>query len=328
MNLTFSGTAIVVWGSVDGQHGPYSASLRKASTPYADDQVAVWNAYSPFLAVPVPFFVATGLDPSQQYTLTLKNKAVNGTFLDLDYIDIYTSTGGEPPNGGFNGLLKPAPKHTNLPLTIGAVVDGVALLLLLIVLFWFIRKRRQARDQGTRPLDDRKGSSHGHGIPLQKHGNVTPYQPPSSPYALESQALLQRSPPLYHREISSTMSTTTGGYNPYAAYGGSLPTPPISSVYGSSAAGAGEIDPVQARRQGKAAEIEAVRMRIANSGSVGMLSPTTPNPATSTTNSTFGPSWEASSQGPSSMAQDPPSRSAMQMLYTTPDDPPPSYDQK
>ncbi|CAG7852624.1 SubName: Full=Uncharacterized protein {ECO:0000313/EMBL:CCA75970.1} [Serendipita indica DSM 11827] len=323
MNLTFSGTAIVVWSSVDNQHGPYSVALRKASDPYTDDGVAVRTGFNPFLAVPVPFFFASGLNPSQQYTLTLKNRATNGTYLDLDYISIYTSTGGGPPNGGFSGLLAPAPKKNNLPIIIGAVVGGVALLLLLLVLIWFIRKRRTTRvqrNQGTRPLDDQKGSSNDHVIPLQTHGNVTPYRTPGSPFTHESQALLQGSPQQGSIPMSSTMSTTTGGYDPYAAFGGGYPTPHSSSVHGSSI-----IDPVQARRQGKAAEIEAARerMRHGNNGSTGMLSPTTPNPATSTTNSTFGPSWETSSHGQSS--SDPSSMPATHIPHRTPDDPPPSY---
>lgn len=357
MNLTFSGSAIVVWASVDGEHGPYAASLYYASSPvFSSDNTISSSGYNPFLAVPVPFYFASGLDPTQTYTLSLQNKATNGSYLDLDYIDIYTSTGGGPPNGGTAALpsTNPANSGTNLaPIIGGAVGGGVLLLLLLLLAWWFWRRRKIKVDRtgGVRPIPV-LGTS-GHATPIQMHGNVLPipYGPSSSAsasqvrlqeqYTAERQGLLNLHGSPQTMANSASLSTSSG-YDPYANYGGGYPSPHSSAYAGFGA------DPVHMRRQGKAAEIDAARerMRVANSGSVGMVSPSTMSPTTPYPHANHPPyppasltqtmtgsqtqSWDAGSSSVNPSSPPPTSFTNNNANPTgdvkTPEDPPPSYE--
>jgi hypothetical protein len=335
MNFTFSGSAIVVWSSVDNQHGPYAASLHYASSSYDDRNTLYSNGYNPFLAVPIPFFFVTGLDPTQSYTLVFQNKATNGTYLDLDYIDVYTATGGGPPNGGTSALQPLTSSSPSTTAIIGAAVGGGVGLILLILAIWIFCRRRKIkvdRTGGTQPLDvDHRNSLPGHQvIPLQMHGNILPmpYHSAHSLNAPERQGLLHApigySPP--------TTGTSSSGYDPYANYGGGYPSPHTSSNSGAPWV---PTDPVHARRQGKAAELDAARERAAiriqnNNGSV-LMSPTTLHPSNNNNNnnnnntqtySTTSQSWDVSSQGPSTPG---PTGDSNPEDVKLPDEPPPSY---
>ncbi|KAG8773415.1 hypothetical protein FRC16_005391 [Serendipita sp. 398] len=331
MNLTFSGSAIILWASVDGQHGSYSASLRRTSDSYREEDTQIISGYSPFLAVPIPHFFATGLDPNEQYTLVYENRGTSGTYIDLDYVEIYTSTGGGPPNGGSNlVVVPPAKKANNLPAIIGGAVGGAVFILLLLLLLLFLRKRRRVkvgRRRGVRPIDDAKRSSTGHTIPLHMHGQVTP-----SPYrthqdaqrVYESQALLQQPYSVApttssYTPTTQTLSPTSQSFDPYAAFGGGYPIPhgvagipPIS-------------DHVQIRRESKAAEIEAARERARashNNSSVMIVS--NPQDTDTQASTTLATSWDASSsiQAKSTVGLPP-----QPIAFKAPDEPPPSYDQ-
>ena len=362
MNVTFSGSAIVVWSSVDGSHGPYAASIYPSSTPvFSSDNTISGSGYNPFLAVPVPYFFASGLDPTQTYTLSLQNKATNGTYLDLDYIEIYTSTGGGPPNGGTAALPSVSNNNNsnsnNIAPIVGGALGGFVLLLFLLLAWWFWRRRKIKVEQsgGVRPLPMASAglASPVHTIPTQIHGNVLPI-PYSSTSASQSQARLQeqytaeRQGLLYPNPQGSpqTMSNSfsagsSSAYDPYANYGGGYPSP-HSSAYMVSAGAGFPADPVQARRQGKAAEIDAARerMRIANNGSLAMspstMSPTTPYPyqpasltQTMTGSQSQLQSWDATSHNPSTPAPSSVQNPGVNVNPTdvkTPEEPPPSYE--
>ena len=359
MNFTFSGSAIIVWSSVDNQHGPYAASLHYASSDYDDRNTLYSTGYNPFLAVPIPFFFVTGLDPTQSYTLVFQNKGTNGTYLDVDYVEVYTSTGGGPPNGGtsaVHAIDSPSNNGSEVPIIAGAVGGGVGLLLLL-GLIWFFWRRRQTKIDGiggTRPMKTERSSSASphspHIIPLQTPGSTLPVPFHSSTGHLpsistERQGLLQyganagyNSPPHHMGGFSSSSS----GYDPYASFGGGYPSPPTSSNIGPPSVISGARDPVQARRIGKAAELDAAReraaMRVQNGSTI--LSPLTPHPNTpfsptaqsnlargftppQQAHSVVTQSWEMSSNTPSTHG--PASQSNTEDIKL-PDEPPPSYD--
>ncbi|KIM22927.1 hypothetical protein M408DRAFT_332608 [Serendipita vermifera MAFF 305830] len=363
MNITFSGSAIVVWSSVDNQHGPYAASLYYASTlVFSSDSTLSTTSYNPFLAVPVPFYFASGLDPTQTYTLCLQTKATNGTYLDVDYVEVYTSTGGGPPNGGTAALPSSGNGSTNMAAIIGgAVGGGVGLLLLLLIAWWLWRRRKtqiDRRNGGTQPLSMKNAASPiRHDVPVQLNRAVVPipygaHTPPQhDPYSAERQGLLYAPHAPGSPQVTANSYTTSSGYDPYASFGGNYPSPHSSSYTGLPAGAAAALDPVHARRQGKAAEIDAARerMRLANAGSTGaLMSPSTtmsPNtsythhpphpPASSLTQTMTGsqvPSWDAGSQaGQSTTAQTSTSANNNGMNVPlgdvkTPEDPPPSYE--
>ncbi|PVG04059.1 hypothetical protein CPB86DRAFT_771536 [Serendipita vermifera] len=327
-SLTFQGSAIVVWASSDPSHGPYAAQLVKGTQAYNSATATKYSGSNPFLAVPLTYFMATGLDPSQTYTLYIENTSTNGAYLDLDSIDIYSSTGSGPPNGGSN-MISGASSKNNAAIIGGAVGGSVGLILLLLVLFFFWRRRRNAKKkQAVSPIDydDPKNRPHApHVVPFNQPGapSTSHFTYSSHPsHAPENQALLH-SPNgggLTFSPTTNTMSmsaTSTSGFDPYASYGGGFSTPTASSM----------TDPVQARRQGKAAEAQLGRDRMRLAGSV--ASPIAPNPVT--THSTITQSWDnLSTHVPSSsdplgseiISQIPPSH------MKTPDDPPPSYDQQ
>lgn len=333
MNITFSGSAIVVWASVDPQHGTYSVELHQNSSSYSNKNAMQMNGNNPFLAVPVPFYFISGLDPTQRYTLVMENTSNNGSYLDLDSIDIYTSTGGGPPNGGglqtsgsdsgsnLGGSSNGSSNTNKTAIIAGAVGGGVILLLLIILILLWRRRKTKIKRGGVRVYLDNKDSSVGHAAPIPMHmqGNVAPnvYSPQSQQYLAERQGLLHSvgtstASPTFPPPVAPGSHTTSSAYDPYAAYGG-YSTPP-GSVYAASSAAANP-DPVQARRLGKAAEVEAARerMRVANAGDT-IPSPITPNPA----HSAVSQSWDTSSQTQSSVVGTQPPK--------VPEEPPPEYE--
>jgi hypothetical protein len=366
MNYTFSGTGIAVYSSNDPMHGPYSTNLIFAGDSYDSQTPVKYTGYNPFLAVPVPIFLATGLDPTKRYTLIVKNEPTNGTYLDLDYLEVFTSSGGPPSGGGGSSIIKPpSGGKTSMAAIIGGAVGGGVLLLLLILLAVFLWKRRKIKvgGGGTRPMDEGKVRPMGYTIPLQAHGhgsmsNVagmphghSPYThtaPPSHSFVgyqhVPNSASLDGgfgSPTMGAHPMPGaagagmaigpgmagmagvaagySASSNSSSFDPYAAFGGNHTSHP-GSTYTGTGTGTGTLvsahtDPVMARRQGKAAEVEAARMRVNNQGSTHTFSPTATNP---TTMSTTTPSIDASSQYDSSTPMHP-------SQYKAPYDPPPQY---
>jgi hypothetical protein len=319
----------------------------------------------------------TGLDPSQSYTLLLRNDATagSGTYLDFDYIEIFSSTGGPPPNGGTSALQSYSPSNSNINIgvIIGTALGGAAGMLLLVGMLWFCWRRRRIQVGGTRPLDTPSPHSHlyvndtpGNHLPLQMQGNALPIHSSigggahsgsnsMGTSAAERQGLLYGgSPPNTANPIPSSGSS---GYDPYAQFGGAYP------MHGSSNPGltsgitsGGVTDHVQARRQGKAAEIDAAReraMRVQNTNGSILISPTTTHPSynpnynnnPTITRSPVPQSWDTSSGGGSTPGPTPTtnvtgtttansagkaSSNTNLTLHVadvkTPDEPPPSYD--
>lgn len=314
MNITFSGSAIILYSSVDPQHGTYSVEIHKNSSSFNSQNAVQLLGSNLFLAVPVPFYFVSGLDPAERYTLVFENTSPTGAYLDLDSIEVYTSTGGGPPNGGtsvIRGGSSGGSQGSNKNTTIiaASVGGGVVLILLILLLFLWRRRKTKVQRGGVRPIIDNK-SSIGH-TPIPLHSNIpgSPYNPQNQ-YATERQDLFYPAssvPPSFLPIAAPGSVTSSSAYDPYAAYGG-YSTPPGSATP----------DPVQARRLGKAAEVEAARerMRLINAGSI--TSPTTPHPNSL---STVSQSWDTSSQtAPSSIPSAPHNTKA-------PEEPPPSYEQ-
>jgi len=313
MNITFSGSAIVLYSSVDSQHGPYSVEIHRKSSSYNIQNAVQLNGSNLFLAVPVPFYCITGLDPTQQYTLVLKDESVTGGYVDVDYVVIWTSNDGPPPNGG-TSALGPGPSNPgsqgsnkNTIIIAASVGGGVVLILLVLLFLW--RRRKTKVQRRVRPTIDNRTSSIGHS-PIPLHSN------PQNQYSAEQQALLYPAgpgspsfPPI--AAPGSLSLTSSGGYDPYAPYGG-YSTPPGSAYSGLAS---NNPDYVQRRRLGKVAEAEAARerMRVINAGSI--ASPTTPHPDSTVSQSQ---SWDTSSKT---------AASSVPHNTKTPEEPPPKYEQ-
>jgi hypothetical protein len=79
-----------------------------------------YNGLSSFLAVPVPLFIASGLDPRNEHTITLEKAGAE--YLDLDYIQTYKVGGGDGPPGGELNYKTP---NNNQALLIGEIVGPI-----------------------------------------------------------------------------------------------------------------------------------------------------------------------------------------------------------
>jgi hypothetical protein len=70
----------------------------KTSGPSTSLTSDTYNGLNSFLAVPVPLFIASGLDPGKEHTITLEKTGAQ--YLDLDYVQAYKVSGGSGPPGG------------------------------------------------------------------------------------------------------------------------------------------------------------------------------------------------------------------------------------
>lgn len=80
---------------------------------------ATYDGLNSFLAVPVPLFIASGLDPGKEHTITLEK--MGAQYLDLDYVQTYKVAGGGPPGGELNPK---SPDHSRA-LLIGKIVGPI-----------------------------------------------------------------------------------------------------------------------------------------------------------------------------------------------------------
>lgn len=90
------------------------------SGPSTSPTSDTYNGLSSFLAVPVPLFIASGLDPRNEHTITLEKTGAQ--YLDLDYIQTYKVAGGNGPPGGELNAKSPS---NNQALLIGKIVGPV-----------------------------------------------------------------------------------------------------------------------------------------------------------------------------------------------------------
>ena len=112
-----TGASIVTfYASLDPTHGPFRVNISGPSTGLTSN---TYNGLSSFLAVPVPLFIASGLDPRNEHTFTLEK--AGGTNLDLDYVEIYKVGGGGPPGGE----LVTKSNGNSLAALIGEIVGSV-----------------------------------------------------------------------------------------------------------------------------------------------------------------------------------------------------------
>lgn len=82
-----------------------------------------YDALNPFLAVPVPLYIASGLDPRNEHTITVQK--TGGGYLDLDYVATYRVGGGGPPGGEMNAYPQTAGSQSqNKTALIGEIVGG------------------------------------------------------------------------------------------------------------------------------------------------------------------------------------------------------------
>jgi hypothetical protein len=142
---------IVLYGSLDPTHGLFRVNTSGPSTSLAS---GTYNGSSAFLAAQVPLYIASGLDPRNEHTITLEN--AGGAYLDFDYMAVYKVGGGGPPGGELNAKSNNVP----VPVLIGAIVGGVlgkhpispmfklhqhfpsGLVILAALIYYFIRRRR------------------------------------------------------------------------------------------------------------------------------------------------------------------------------------------
>lgn len=112
-----TGASIVAfYGSLDPTHGPFRVNMSGPSTSLTSE---TYNGISSFLAVPVPLFVASGLDPRNEHTITLEK--AGATALDLDYVEVYKVGGGGPPGGELN----PKSNDKTLAVLIGEIIGPI-----------------------------------------------------------------------------------------------------------------------------------------------------------------------------------------------------------
>ena len=110
-------SVVIIYGSLDPYHGPYRVDTSGPSTSSTSD---TYDGLSSFLAVPVPLFMASGLDPRNEHTFTLQKTGAQ--YLDMDYIQTYRVAGGNGPPGG---ELNAKPPNNGLALLIGKIVGPV-----------------------------------------------------------------------------------------------------------------------------------------------------------------------------------------------------------
>lgn len=100
---------------MNDKHGPYRVNIYGPSTSLTSD---TYNGLAPFLAVPVPLFVASGLDPRNEHTFTMEK--TGAIYLDLDYVETYKVGGGGPPGGELNHK-----SNNNTAALIGKIVGPI-----------------------------------------------------------------------------------------------------------------------------------------------------------------------------------------------------------
>lgn len=194
-------------------------------------------------------------------------------------------------------------------------LGGVCLIVLATLLLWLWRRRRTKMNQRTQPFNESMRSSTEPAIPLHMHATVSP-NPHDVRYqqVAEQQRLLQPSTITSHGSPASPYTpfsaSSSGGYDPYAAFGGHLQSHP-GSIHPSPI-----LDPVQRRRIEKTAEIDAARERARVGNTSSATSAGTPYPP-----STTAQSWDISSQ--TATTSIPTSSNQPTMI---PDEPPPSYE--
>lgn len=90
------------------------------SGPSTSPTSDTYNGLNSFLAVPVPLFIASGLDPTKEHTITLEKTGAQ--YLDMDYIQTYKVTGGNGPPGGELNSKTPAINQASL---IGMIIGPI-----------------------------------------------------------------------------------------------------------------------------------------------------------------------------------------------------------
>jgi hypothetical protein len=90
------------------------------SSPSDSPTSGDYDGLSPFLAVPVPLYIASGLDPSIEHNITIEK--MGAQYLDLDYVEVYKVGGVGPPGGESN---PPKPKNDSTAARIGEIVGGI-----------------------------------------------------------------------------------------------------------------------------------------------------------------------------------------------------------
>ncbi|KZT72234.1 hypothetical protein DAEQUDRAFT_723438 [Daedalea quercina L-15889] len=175
--LSFTGNAVAVYGTVDPTHANYTISLDGAESQYKASSARTFHTQT-------LLYFAQGLE-SKQHTITLTgNPGTNSSlYFDLDYLTVYsapnaTSTSSQAPsatstnpannNANSDGTVS-GQTSNNSSLSqgsiIGIVVGSIAALLLLLlgIFFWLRRRRARAKAGAPRPHSAKPSP----GIPIQ-----------------------------------------------------------------------------------------------------------------------------------------------------------------
>ena len=243
------------------KHGPYRVNISGPSTSLTSD---TYDGVAPFLAVPVPLFVVSGLDPRNEHTITMEK--AGATYLDLDYVETYKVGGAGPPGGELNHQ-----SNNNKAALIGKIVGPIlgkhllvtysrpanflpGFMLLAAVVFFFRRRRTKVPESWVNGVEKPERKLFGR----KSNNSVQQMQDPRP----ESPSL--NSP---HTEIPGTYIptpyTVTRSTNAPSTTG-STPHPPAERPVSVAL-----LSPVLARRSNK---LEEIRRLTVIDGGMGLSS--------------------------------------------------------
>ncbi|KAJ8086869.1 hypothetical protein PM082_005694 [Marasmius tenuissimus] len=130
-----TGSALRVYGSVNYDHGAYSATLSPSGG--ASTGTRILNATSKWFAYDSLIYWESDLDRSQSYTLTLTNLD-EGKYMDVHSVNLMDGQGGSDSSDGHNLSTS----------AIAGIAAGIGALIVLVgilgLLLW--RRRRRHRD--------------------------------------------------------------------------------------------------------------------------------------------------------------------------------------
>ncbi|KAJ7902147.1 hypothetical protein B0H14DRAFT_2670137 [Mycena olivaceomarginata] len=238
-SLSFSGSAVAVYGTVSPDHANIQVSI--------DGQMTMVNAQSSSIAELHPqtlLYYANDLDASQHMLIITNPGQQDGTgpFIDLDSITVYSASipgtsvagtavgeGGPAPSAFSNqGGTTGAPASQSRPhsgLSTGAmigIVIGVLFIIgLLLALVAFLVMRRKKRWQ---PLEESPRTPVGAELPLQgpnmRFTPVSPQQPMPTFSGLVSRMSAHSIAPSYYGADTASRSS----------FGSTTPVPPVPTL--------------------------------------------------------------------------------------------------
>ncbi|QRW08000.1 hypothetical protein RhiLY_06999 [Ceratobasidium sp. AG-Ba] len=175
--VNFQGTAVLAYGACysHSRFAAYAASVDGAPESSFDGIVNLYSTGGDVKqrAGNCLRYFKTGLDPTQNHKLVLRVKDAGR--VAVDWIEVFSVTGGSSTGGqggpGSGGGSKPS---SMVGILAGAISGGVVLVLALLTLAIFFRRRKHRRDEAE---GEKHNTEPQHPIGYA----VTPYRPNPSP---------------------------------------------------------------------------------------------------------------------------------------------------